>query len=344
MGYQTGVANNIEDLLDKFRLFAIDEGWTVNRWATQLSGRALCIQKAGMFFNFHAGENISMIINGSTSSGRSAIRINGSDGYDGSAQWDRQPGHPVRTSGTTGPTGTNQGHCSVPMYFNAGPYPAYHFFSFDDKTLHCEIEVTTGRFLRFGCGALDLFNPAAPGGGRYCYGVDGGYPSDSETGSNTWLNPSTNGDNSAIGANGGTPELYPGRLADYSSNNNRSGAHLRCAFGSFDNWAGSGRAGYTFLQQEFQGGGCHDGVLRDYSPDPINNIGVLLPNMFAINRGNEFLQPVGIVPGMRMMDMTNYLPGDEFTLGPDTWKVFPWFQKGSHVSQQRGIALLKVED
>jgi hypothetical protein len=41
------------------------------------------------------------------------------------------------------------------------------------------------------------------------------------------------------------------------------------------------------------------------------------------------------------MDMTNYLPGDEFTIGSDTWKVFPWYTKGG-IGYNRGIAYLKV--
>jgi hypothetical protein len=81
--------------------------------------------------------------------------------------------------------------------------------------------------------------------------------------------------------------------------------------------------------------------LRDYSPNPLNGVGLLLPNIVSVNRNSEFLSPVGVVPGMRYMDMTLYQPGEEFSLGPDTWKVFPWYQKGGR-SWQRGIAYKKV--
>lgn len=335
MAYESGVANTVHDLLDKLRIFAAAQGWTINRWQSELSGWALCIEKNGMFFNFHSGENITMIINDSNSSGRSGIRLNGSDGYSSGAQWDRMPGHPLRTAGTSGATGTNQGHCFVPTFFNSGPYAAYHFFTFDEKSLHCTFEITTGIFLHFGCGALDLFSPSAPGGGRYCYGTGGSYPSTSVTG-NTWLGQ--NGDHSRAAL-----ELVPGRSASYNTLSSLGGSHLRAAFASFDNWCGSGRTtASTHLFECWQGGGCHDKVIRDYAPNPINNVGVLVPNVASVNRG-DFLQPVGVFPGMRYMDMTNYLPGDEFTIGSDVWKVFPWFQKGSIQSYQRAIALLKVE-
>ena len=82
-------------------------------------------------------------------------------------------------------------------------------------------------------------------------------------------------------------------------------------------------------------------MLRDYSPNPLNGIGLLLPNIVSLNIGNEYLSPIGVVPGMRYMDMTNYLPGDEFNIGSDTWKVFPWYFKGG-IGYNRGIAYLKV--
>ena len=31
MAYETGTANNVNDLLDKFRLFTAAQGWTTNR-------------------------------------------------------------------------------------------------------------------------------------------------------------------------------------------------------------------------------------------------------------------------------------------------------------------------
>ena len=83
-------------------------------------------------------------------------------------------------------------------------------------------------------------------------------------------------------------------------------------------------------------------MIRDLSPSPLNGVGLLLPNVVSVNRNNEFLNPIGVIPGMRYMDMTAYLPGDEFTLGSDTWKVFPWYSKGGVLSATRGIAYQKV--
>lgn len=336
MAYETGTSSNVVDLLDKFRLFAIAQGWTVNRWATAGSGRELCIQKGAAYFNFRAWNNETMLVNGSSQSGKYGITLNGSDGYSGAAAWDRQPGYPVR--GST--SGGDQAHVLFPLVITTGPFPAYHFFAPDSKTLYAEVEISTGIFLRFGCGSLDLFNPAAPGGGRFIYSTASQHVT-AGTGSSDWLNVDAD--------SGSQAELVPFRAADFSSTNTTTGSSGRSAasmvrvqFGSFNNWAGSGRSvSSSGLQMACQGGGVHDKVLRDYSPNPLNGIGLLLPNIVSLNISDEYLSPIGVIPGMRFMDMTNYLPGDEFTIGSDTWKVFPWYSKGG-IGYNRGIAYLKV--
>lgn len=334
MGYQTGVANNINDLLDKFRLFAVDEGWSVNRWSTVGSGRELCIEKGTMFFNFRSVNGETTVINGSSGPNRFGLNINGSDGFSSGAAWDRQPGYPLRTSSWGG----DQGHAFVPTFLNAGPYAAYHFFAPDNKTLYGVIEITTGRFLHFGCGALDLFNPAAPGGGRFFFGTGGQYPSTSETASNAWLQRNVDDAQYAL-------ELVPGRGADYAGTSGTTlpGSFLRAAFGSFNNWCHSNRTNaQSVTPAAWQGGGVHDKPLYGYNPAPLNSRTMMTPNVAAVNRNDEFLQPVGVFNGLRYMMMDNFLPGDEFTFGSDTWKVFPWFQKGG-LSYERGIAFKKVD-
>ncbi len=338
MAYETGTSTGVNDLLDKFRLFAIARGWTVNRWTTAGSGKELCIQKGSAYFNFRSWLNETMLVNGVNTAGKYGITMNGSDGYNGANAWDRQPGYPVRAAVTNG----DQYHMLFPLVTNTGPFPTYHFFAPDSKTLYAEVEITTGTFQRWGCGSLDLFNPAAPGGGRFMYSTSSGHVTNAAT-TSEWLG--VDADN----VSGYTCEMVPFRCADYTNNNSvgssdsrGSASCVRVAFASFDNWAGSGRTtSTTGLQMACQGGGCHDKVLREYSPNALNGIGVLLPNIVSLNIGNEFLSPIGVVPGMRYLDMSNYLPGDEFTIGSDTWKVFPWYSKGG-IGYNRGIAYLKV--
>src|SRR5690554_6751440 len=98
MAYETGTSSNVNDLLDKFRLFAIAQGWTVNRWATVGSGRELCIQKGSAYFNFRSWNNETMLVNGTSTAGKYGITMNGSDGYSAGNGVHVQPGYPVRNS------------------------------------------------------------------------------------------------------------------------------------------------------------------------------------------------------------------------------------------------------
>ena len=328
MAYETGTPTGIVDLLDKFRMFAIAQGWTINRWVTAGSGRELCIAKAGAFFNFRAYVSEAVVVNGESTTDKTGLSLNGSDGYDAGLAWDRQPGYPLRNESTDG----NQGHAYMPLVISTGPFPSYHFFAPDDKTLYCELEFQIGSFLRFGCGSLDLLNPAAPGGGRFFYATGGDPRVTNSTSPFTWLGSS--GDNATFAL-----ELVPFRAADYSWASWSSllaGSYVRAAFGSFDNWACFGHS-----TASAQGGGCHDKMLRACGASPLNGTALLLPNIVSLNIANQYLSPIGVMPGLRYMDMTNFLPGDEFTFGPDTWKVFPWYMKGGNISGNRGIALLK---
>lgn len=329
MAYETGSATGPNDVLTKLRDFAAAQGWTVNRDVAAGSGRELCLSKDAAYFNLRSYQNENVTINGSGSAGRYGIAINGSDGYDGGSNWDRQPGYPLRRSSSGG----DQGHANLPLPIYFGPFPSYHLFAPDSKTVYLELEVASNIFQRLGFGSLDLFNPSAPGGGRFFYATGGGHPSTS-TGYG-WLGSEIDNTSFAL-------EEVPFRGADINTTNDQCGSFLRAAFDSFDNWCGSGLTSTRSYQpQSCQGGGCHDKVLRDYSPNPLNGVGILLPNIVSVVRGNEYLNPVGIVPGMRYMDMTLYQPGEEFSLGTDVWKVFPWYQKGGR-SWQRGIAYKKV--
>lgn len=332
MAYETGTSTGPNDLLDKLRLFAIGQGWTVNRWVTAGSGRELCLSKGCAYYNMRSYQNETVFNNGTNRTQRYGISINGSDGYLPDNAWDRQPGYPIRTGGSTG---SDQWASHVPFVTSIGPFPAYHLFAPDNKTIYLEIEVTTGCFLRMGFGTLDLFNPAAPGGGRFFYATGGSAAVTDSTSSSSWLGSDI--DNSPYAL-----EEVPFRGADISTTGLQVGSLVRAAFDSFDNWCSSQRTGSTSVTPEScQGGGVHDKILRDSSPNPLNGVGILTPNVVSVNRANGYLHPLGVVPGIRFMDMTNYLPGDEFTLGSDTWKVFPWYQKGGR-SYQRGIAYKKV--
>lgn len=331
MAYETGTATGPNDLLDKLRVFAVAQGWTQNRDVAAGSGREVCLSKGTSFFNLRSYVNENVVCNGIGAAGRYGILLNGSDGFNSANAWDLQPGHPVRKTVDAGV----QGHANLPLPLFFGPFPSYHLFAPNAECIYLEVEVTAGTYQRLGLGKLDLFSSSAPGGGRFFFATGGLHPATTIT-VNDWLGADVDNSSAAL-------ELVPFRAADYATNNTRlPGSFLRTQVGAFNGWAGSAR-NVANSQMSFacQGGGCHDKLLTVLAPSPRNGIAVLSPNVVSINIGDEYLQPVGTVPGLRYVNIDLYQPGDEFTFGADTWKVFPWYRKGGTLSANRGIAYLK---
>lgn len=124
MAYETGVANSPSDLLDKMRVFAAANGWTVNRWQ---NGNELCLQLGVQYVNVNAQDGNDLIV------------LYGSTGYDGGAAWNAQPGT------------SNSIHCNG----MAGPYAAYHLFSDGANYIHCAAEVSAGLFRHVVFGGIE---------------------------------------------------------------------------------------------------------------------------------------------------------------------------------------------
>lgn len=328
MAYETGTATTTVDLLSKFRVFLIAQGWTVNRDVAAGSGREVCVSKGTSFFNMRAWNNESIFINGSSTAGRTGISINGSDGFSSGATWDRQPGYPQRTSGG----GSDQASALMGLVTNTANFPNYFFFA-DATCAYLELEVTAGQYQRLGFGRLQLFNGAAPGEGRFFYATHG--KNVTITGTSSWL--ARDMDDSQFGE-----ECVPFRGASYCTNTLGCASYLRAAFDSFNNWAGSGsRASASHTSEACIGSRSISFPIEDWAPSVLNGVGVIVPQTVGVLRADTFINPVGVLPDIRYMDMTNYQPGAEFAFGGDTWKVFPWFQKGG-LGGNRGIAYRKV--
>jgi hypothetical protein len=327
MAYETGSATTTLDLLEKFRLFLIANGWTVNRNVAAGSGREVCVSKGTSYFNMRAYSNEAITVNGSSTAGKYGIALNGSDGYAGGSAWDRQPGYPLRTVSTGG----DQAHATLEVVANTANFPSYFFFAEGDCA-YLELEVTAGQYQRLGFGKLDLFAPVT-GDGRFFYATNYTHPV--LAGTTAWLTNDMDQINYSH-------ECVPFRSASYNSQSKQGSSYLRAAFDSFNNWAGSARtAGFSETGQACIGSRSISFPIEDWAPSPLNGVGIIVPQTVGVLRGDTLINPVGVLPNIRYMDMTNYSPGAEFAFGGDTWKVFPWYQKGG-VGGMRGIAYKKV--
>lgn len=134
MAYETGISSGTDDLLDKLRLFAIAQGWTVNLHEVEGDGYRLHMNSGTQYVNLRSAP--------------SDIYLRGSTGFDGGSAWNAQPGTTIQCQSNNMP----------------GPYAAYHFFG-SSQYLHVVVEATAGHYRHLAMGELNKVGSYA--GGAY---------------------------------------------------------------------------------------------------------------------------------------------------------------------------------
>lgn len=326
MAYETGSSSGPNDLLDKLRAFLLANGWTINSFTALGSGYRLHVSKGSVFVNFrsYVAEVISAanFINGSTTTNAHyGIAGYPSDGYNGSLGWNLQPGYPNYSSAC-------QGGC-MPGLTSA--IPTYHFFAYPDSDeIYVVVEFVTNRFQMMSFGTILKYNAAAVGG-RWM----------SMPGRDRDL--ATNVQSSGGIDYSGAGSLIPFRSADYNDSMSSASSLIRVNIDSHDGWAFEARSSaVSFSSIGCASQGVWDADLVAGTVSPYNWQTQMVPHALLISRDSAIAySPFGELRNFRRLDITNYLPAEEFSLGPDTWKTFPLFQKGGY-SFTRGFALKKV--
>ncbi|WP_396957960.1 hypothetical protein [Nitrosomonas sp.] len=156
MAYETGIATSLTDLLDKIRLFAIDQGFTQNEFTTVNSEMTrLFMEKdtsdgGGLTFYFGITSTVNALAT------TTELSIRGATGHTPGVSVVSQPGAPSQSARMN--------------YIGAGPYVAYHLFSdVAGDYVHCALEYSAGFFSHLVFGQLDKFGAYA--GGHYCDAV-----------------------------------------------------------------------------------------------------------------------------------------------------------------------------
>lgn len=308
MAYQLTNATNIEDLIDKIADFAVTAGWTERRNDLSGSSRTLTLQKSG--------DNIH-IYNSDTT----YLRVNASVGYDDALAGNAQP---------------NQAVSNVASNVGTGPFPNVFLFSDNSPAeyIHAVIEIASGIFRMVSFG--ELVKTGAYTGGTY-FEASGFDATSSENNmassehhrmfdNGTGFSNPFGGGGVRCDVDGETNYFAPfRRLADFAT---------PCASGGF--WG------------ELSTGADRGYRTREFYYKSINTVfGItpLAPVLIRVERDDGYWSDIGEVPGLRFMNMSRFAPGDEFTIGSDTWKVFPWLRKGNvegqPYSQDLAFAFLK---
>lgn len=158
--YSSGNATSTVNLLNAFRLFLLDAGFTVNRYVDDGAGKSLSVAKGGNFFNFRATANESINVYPTVTDVQSAnslyaIWLSPSTGYNAGETWFRQPDAP-KTNGQFS-------YCGIGFLTGS---MNYHFFAFGNNAFMV-VESPTGRFSWLGLGQIAKIGDW--GGGQFAF-------------------------------------------------------------------------------------------------------------------------------------------------------------------------------
>jgi hypothetical protein len=335
MTYATGTATNLEDLLAKISTFATTThgGWTEGYLNT-----------TNGWFELHKG-NLSVSFKYTKSGTPTALSIHQATAFVSSGT---APGAHTADSGN-GYNDTTTGHSNANLEtercvrgIGNGPFPSYHLFAddTDNDYIHCVVEVATNTFRHFGWGILDKFGDNWVGG-EYAYGH---YQDSSTSATQTDVNTQTLLDGlggsadrlraATIRITSGLANQSPAvwgvsaSLASANLLNDTAGNARRQIHGGFR--AGMGARGFGNAKGTFSSGAIPLQSIEAFYRDPSNARVYLL----------------GHLPDVRAVNLGNFEPKQQVTVGTDDWLFFPLSIKTASAVDGRslnsGIAYRKV--
>lgn len=227
--------------------------------------------------------------------------------------WWRANGINISIQGATGYTAgqpvASQPNISSALSMNpgVGPFASYQFFSDPAATyLHIAIEKVAGIFLHAHTGQL-----TAIGGAASC----------------TYVQRS----NWDFSGNWGSYPDYQNLNYIPWSQYSRSGFVGTTIDGTFRWFASQGNVSPARAVMPVQSGGLqHRGFTR--TPNQFNALAPYFTLPIFVERASaNTYSYIGDVPDLRLVNMAYINPGDEITIGTDTWRILPACSKGTTV-------------
>jgi hypothetical protein len=366
MAYATGSGAGINDLLDAIQSFAAGQGWTIARWDTVQRILMLNKGQCNVVLKAYQRANYNTYVWGVASS--AATVITGEWTLRGTLCTAFNLASNDVTSHTGVPivTATNDADLVQVPHLN-GPYTAWHLFS--DATgsyIHVVVQIGALDYIHLAFGNVDKRGLTHSGAGYLTASCHTAYKmvNAADTSVSIFNNkthlvavPFAGGNlqGAYVGSNGSIaqahvpdaiPVVYPHNVINSQQAN--SGCRLAPCFYSDDgsNWPATN-------------GNLHS-LLDSVAAAPASNWAgyaamYALPMLMSVQEGNisagtNAIVYVGDYPDVRLINITGFSPGQEFTLSTDTWVVFPIFRQTGWDQQngpgpttfQFGLAYRKV--
>lgn len=292
MSYQNVPVSNGYQVVQQIANFASSVGWTIHRdedRPADPSFRLITLSAGGIY--------ITIIGDAQT------ISVNGHRGIDTGVDWDQQPDQYAFYDGDGDYDNDNEERYTRPtLELRVNPLTSVHLFGSmtPEPYIYAAIELEPGYYRHLTIGHFEKFG--AFSGGTF------------------W-------DISGLSShNRGSYEEY--HRAPFLYNER---ANTIASFGGFDceNNAGSPDF-FSFSNASivYDRGGCWASEIHSFfvaNPIQFNARTALLTPLVWADTGG--FRPVGTPPEFRYVSLDFFEPGDEFTIGSETWKVFPWARR-----------------
>lgn len=334
MAYETGVASSTEDLISKLCTFLtsaviFSSPWTQDKLDTTGNEASLHLDDVYVHFKWDDGTAV-------------AIGVYQSLGYiDAGTDPDSHTNDSGNGNGSASPVTTER----RAQFDVAGPWTKYHFYAYegDNPSVYVVVEETPGVFRHpFGFGNAIKYNDWT--GGEFCYaGYWNPNSSYADVPSSPWHSQLLDGNTTA------TLELQAGTMHIEDMPNgptdHKWGVFVDDTTLSSDG-DGDGRVSLFGTSR----GGPWVRELAWIRSSQLNSYKVFMPIQLyyrdTTDTPDEILK-LGEMPNIAVVNMANFSPGEEVTVGSDTWMVFPWVRKqytdsGVPESRHGGYAYKKV--
>lgn len=359
MAYQNGTYSSMHNLLDTVKGFLLNNGWTINLWANDVSeiwsraefdysgGKRLHVQKTAvdgtvMYFNFRSvtrgvvfknyGSQTSLV-NGRLYNEQRGIGINGSTGYDGGQTWSEQPGFPK----TTGGLSVGGLITEIPA---SGSNNYWIFQNGDIVTLIVEIDTGVYGWISFGC----LQKSGNWTGGQFYTASVSNYNTSyvywslsfgtRQVGRSIYFAKVYSTDGS--GAVYLTLDTVAAWRFAHSPGNDNHVYKDKINFGAQGPYAGL--TDYQSLH--------FSAFANTRTPNAFNGLTVMIPLYVFVKNANNRWSFLGTPESLRAVSLSNYSPADEITYEGDIWKLFPAHRKEesgtTNLNGNVGFALKKI--
>lgn len=297
MPYYSGTANSYTDLRTALFNACVANGWALN--VDILSKGAGFVQ-------------VTIFTGTSTSTQGTGIFVQGGTGASGGALTGASP-----SKGRMGPPHQSISPVTWPMVY------AIHIFT-DPDEVFLVARFDGDKYLWLSFGISDV---AGLSGTGLWFGATARGGQGSASGGGIRISP-TSGNIAQIGASSSGALFWASSLSD------PAGAYMNChnIHSNFDGvaWAGNSITGLTSI------GSLQFFNAMDYaaphiarSPNLWNGETALLPILGYVNRASNTTSLAVDVNNARYIRLDNHAQEDIITLGPDKWKVYPWYKKNS---------------